>query len=884
MAKGAIEMAVQKDQAEVLVTSFADGGANLETVGGKGYSLARLYAADLPVPPGFFVTTAAYRQFVAENNLAGVIRAELAKADGERPATLEACSRAIQNAFHSAAIPAGIRQAVYGAYTLLPGQDPAVAVRSSATAEDLPDLSFAGQQETFLNVSGSNAVLDAVRRCWASLWTARAIGYRIRNGVAQDRISLAAVVQELVDAESAGVLFTANPLNGRRDQAVISAAWGLGEAIVGGLVTPDSITVEKKHGKIVESQTADKQTMVVRRETGTGEQPVPEKKRRAPVLSRRQAADLVRLGDRVERMYGVPMDIEWARRDGKFHLLQARPITTLPKQEGPPVVWELPDPKGKYIRMSIVELLPGPLSPLFSSMGIRFFIEGNKVMAKDMFGSASVIPENYLLEIGGFAYMKVSYTPGEWWAMLRYMVPNMPGMLGKGIPYWRNVGLPKYQDAIARWEGKSLPDLSAGDLLAGARDITNGYAVHIGALMASTMGPSAGSEGMFTQVYNRIAKREGDPEASVFLMGFENAPLRMEKNLYDLAEWCKERGKLAAYLSAVSAEETDASFARGLCPPEVPEPDWEEWRGRLEDHLRRFGHSIYNMDFAEPLPLDNPGPTLQILRRYMAGDIRSPYERERMLTDKREKAMASVRARLKGWKRWAFEKALKWAQTLAPLREDGIAAIGLGYPLLRRMLFELGGRLAQAGMISESNDIFWLEESELESAVSALDRGEPLPDKKDLMARRIAQWTARRIIIPPPTLPPSSKFMGVSVDAFLAAAESDQKQHMLKGIGASAGMVSAPARVLRGPEDFERMQPGEVLVAAITTPAWTPLFTLASAVVTDIGGPLSHSSIVAREYGIPAVLGTGVATKRIRSGQTVTVDGGKGTVTLGDGG
>jgi phosphohistidine swiveling domain-containing protein len=866
-----------------LVTAFTDGTARLETVGGKGYSLARLSAAGLPVPFGFFVTTAAYRQFVEENNLEGVIVGALAKADINRPAALEGCSRTIQDAFHSAEIPAGIRQAVCEAYASLPGRSPAVAVRSSATAEDLPGLSFAGQQETFLNISGSDAVLDAVRRCWASLWTARAISYRIRNGIDQERISLAAVVQELVPAEAAGVLFTANPMNGRRDQAVINAAWGLGEAIVGGLVTPDTITLAKgkKRAKVVETQIADKQTMVVLREDGTGEQPVPEKKRRTPVLSNRQTAELVRLGDQVERMYGTPMDIEWAIQNGKIHLLQARPITSLPKQEGPPVVWELPDPKGQYIRTSIVELLPGPLSPLFTTLGIRFFIAGNRKMAKDLFGSASVIPENYLLSIGGFAYMKVSYTPAEWWAMARYMVPNMPGMLSKGIPYWRNVGLPIYQKAIARWEGKSLPDLSAGELLAGARDIVDGYAVHIGALMASTMGPSAGSEGLFTQVYDKLAKREGDPEASVFLMGFENAPLRAEKNLYDLAVWCKGREKLAAHLSAVSIEETAAAFARRLCPPEVSVPDWEGWRCRLEDHLRRFGHSIYSMDFSEPLPLDDPGPIIGILRRYISGEICSPYERERMLSEEREKAMVSVRARLKGVKRWAFEKALKWAQSLAPLREDGIAAIGLGYPLLRRMLFELGGRLAHAGMISESNDIFWLEESELESATDALDLGEPLPDSKERVGRRIAEWTARQEIIPPPTLPPSSKFIGISVDAFLAASEGGQGEHTLKGIGTSAGMVTATARVLRGPEDFGQMQPGEILVAPITTPAWTPLFAIASAVVTDIGGPLSHSSIVAREYGIPAVLGTGVATKRIHSGQTVTVDGGKGIVTLG---
>jgi phosphohistidine swiveling domain-containing protein len=883
-------MTAQKNAGPSAVKDFilplSARGQTIASVGGKGYSLARMVAAGLPVPDGFTVTTDAYKRFVENNDLTAGVHAALQKADPDDPASLEECSQTIRKLFLSSPIPQEISREAAEEYETLPGREPAVAVRSSATAEDLPDLSFAGQQETFLNVRGTIAVLDAVRSCWASLWTARAIGYRIRHRIDHDDVSLAAVVQILIPSEISGVLFTANPMNGRRDQAVINAAWGLGESIVGGLVTPDNIILKKgKRGaKVVETQIADKQTMVMLQEQGTVEQPVPEHRRRIPALSNRQAVQLVRLGEQVERMYGAPMDIEWARRDGKFHLLQARPITTLANQEGPAVLWELPDPKGQYMRTSIVELLPGPLSPLFATMGIRYFIEGNRFMAKDLFGSASVIPENYLLPIGGFAYMKVSYTPAEWWAMLRYMVPNMLPLLRKGVPYRRNVGMPKYRESIARWEDKTLSDLSAEELLKGVRDVLYGYAVHLGALMASTMGPSAGSEGLFTQVYNKLAKREGDPTAATFLMGFENAPLRAEKNLYDLAMWCKPKDALAEYLTGTAAADVVSAYAGDRNPASMPPSDWEEWRRRLEDHLQRFGYSIYNMDFAEPLPMDDPGPIVENLRRYITGEIRSPYEREKTLREAREQATASVRPRLGGLKRWIFEKVLHWAQSQAPLREDGIAEIGLGYPLLRGMLLELGKRLARGGMIAEAGEVFWLEESELESAAGLMERSEPLPDLKDLVRRRFELWKTRRIVVPPPALPPASKFMGITIDAFLAADESKQGENTLEGIGTSAGVVTAAARVLRGPEDFNQMRPGEVLVAAITTPAWTPLFAIASAVVTEVGGPLSHSSIVAREYGIPAVLGTGVATKRIRTGQTITVDGGRGIVTLGEGG
>ncbi|MDY7041611.1 MAG: PEP/pyruvate-binding domain-containing protein, partial [Chloroflexota bacterium] len=257
-----------------------DPRATLAIAGGKGASLARLVAAGLPVPGGFHVTTEAYWQFVDENDLQPRIVAALETADPDQPATLEAASHTIRELFSQAEMPPAIAGAVAQAYAELAGQNPTVAVRSSATAEDLPDASFAGQQETYLNVKGADDVLEAVKRCWASLWTARAIGYRQRQDIDQGTVSLAVVVQLLVPAEAAGIMFTANPVSGMRDQAMISAAWGLGEAVVGGLVTPDSITVDKATGEVLARETADKQVMTVRVDKGTEERPVPPELRR----------------------------------------------------------------------------------------------------------------------------------------------------------------------------------------------------------------------------------------------------------------------------------------------------------------------------------------------------------------------------------------------------------------------------------------------------------------------------------------------------------------------------------------------------------------------------------------------------------------------------
>ncbi len=237
-----------------LVLALDDASATLELVGGKGASLARMVAAGLPVPPGFHVTTTAYRRFVTENGLQEEILAAVSAVTADDPVTLEEASRQIGRLFAQSVMLDDIAEAISQAYAGLGGDDLPVAVRSSATAEDLPEMSFAGQQETYLNMHGEVMVLEAVKRCWASLWTARAIGYRARHGIAPQDVSLAVVVQELVPADAAGIMFTANPLTGARDQVMINAAWGLGEAIVGGQVTPDTVMVDKASGTITKQE------------------------------------------------------------------------------------------------------------------------------------------------------------------------------------------------------------------------------------------------------------------------------------------------------------------------------------------------------------------------------------------------------------------------------------------------------------------------------------------------------------------------------------------------------------------------------------------------------------------------------------------------------
>jgi pyruvate,water dikinase len=274
---------------------------------------------------------------------------------------------------------------------------------------------------------------------------------------------------------------------------------------------------------------------------------------------------------------------------------------------------------------------------------------------------------------------------------------------------------------------------------------------------------------------------------------------------------------------------------------------------------------------------------LETVKMYLRDRGVNPYERQRAAEEKRVQAAEATLERLGSIRRWAFRKTLRMAQTMAQVRENALSDIGLGYPVLRQMLHELGRRFVQAGLIAQDEDIFWLEADEIEDAVASLERGGQLAGLAEQAAQRKATHEALKRVSPPPMLPPKKKLFGFNMESWLPAAEESQTGDTLKGVAASVGRVTAPACVLHGPEDFDEMRPGDVLVAGTTTPAWTPLFAMASAVVTDIGGPLSHGSIVAREYGIPAVLGTGVATRRIQSGQRITVDGTAGMVTLVEG-
>ncbi len=867
------------------VLPLANSAVTLETVGGKGLSLSKLINDGLPVPNGFHITTGAYRTFVEMNDLQAKIPAALNNVDTSQPASLEAASASIGQLFADATLPEDLVEAIVTAYSGLNQQSSienlkSMAVRSSATAEDLPEASFAGQQETFLNIRGQEALLDAVKKCWASLWTARAIAYRIKNDIDQNTVALAVVVQEMVEADAAGILFTANPINGRRDEMVINAAWGLGEAIVGGLVSPDMIVTDKATGKVKSMEVADKTIITVLTESGTREEPLDEARRRAQVLKEAEVHALVELARKIENYYGSPQDIEWCQKDGQFFIVQSRPITALPEPEIPAAAeWKLP--KGNYaaVRNNIVELMADPLSPLFATMGVSAINTSLHRFMDESFDMRGIMPPEIILVVNHYAYNNGSISARALARVTFGAGRIMKKMFTGAVERWTEGGRPHYYETVDRWQKMDWHSLSSVALVDSARQLTESAIDAYSALISGVIPAAWMTEARFTKVYNWFIKRKDDPSAPTYLLGYDSLPIRADKSLYSLAEWVKQYPALAQCLERTATSQLIAMCESGLVPGDIPSTTWEEWRMRFHQHLHEHGHMIYDLDFMHPVPSDDPTAVIEALKLYLSGRGVNPYTRQHESAERRERAIGLTRLRLKGLRLKWFNKYLASAQKYAPRREDGLAEIGLAYPLIRQMLHEVGDRFVQHGVISEPDDIFWLTQEEVLQTATRLDAGETLDPLLGIIPARKAQHQAALSVKPPLALP-QMKIFGFDLMSLKDKRGRRSKGDVIQGVAASPGTATGTACVLHGPEEFSRMRPGDILVAPITTPAWTPLFAMALAVVTDVGGPLSHGSIVAREYGIPAVLGTGVATHRIQSGDTLEVNGSEGRILI----
>lgn len=851
------------EAAAPLVVALDDAHATLEQVGGKGVSLARMAAAGLPVPPGFQITTAAYRHFVAHNQIEAPILQAASTVATNRPETFEAASQRIAELFAAATMPDPIPTSIRQAYVELWGGNVAVAVRSSATAEDLPGMSFAGQQESCLNIRGESALLEAVKRCWASLWTARAIGYRAQRGIPPEGVSLAVVVQELVPAEAAGIVFSANPVSGAQDEILINAAWGLGEAIVGGRVTPDMIVVDRASGRIVQQAIGEKTTMTVPTETGTRDEPVSAERRREPVLSEAQTAELAAIAVRIDTLFDQPVDIEWARAGERFFILQARPITGLPASRQAPEVWN-DSLLGDYLwtNGNVGEAMPDVMTPCTWSLGQVLIahampiteIDGYRLLGNiggrvymnwsliETIGTAVGVSRKKLAEGTEQAFgrlphnLEVPLVPLSRWRILRTVLPLALRMRRRVHANLRQ--FPEFlATAPARCDtlhAKIAATTSAEDLV----ELWQAEIEPFFLLCCHMLEAGARRDGSTIITVRRdLRALVGEADANALTAGLhaETSQLASLEPLLGLAQLA--RGEIDR-----------ATFAR------------------------RYGHrGPHELEVSRPRPAEDP----DWIDRQLAGLREAPVDVAALLARQRE-------AQATAWER--FRQRFPRRAATMRRRLDQLADVFRAREAARsevvRVFWVLRAFVLRAGAITgQGEELFFLSIDEIVAVLG----GVRAPLAK--IPTRRAAYQRYSALPPYPALIRGhfDPFTWVAnphwrSDLFDAREEYRSTGGPITGFPGAAGVVEGRARVLASADEGDQLRAGEILVTTVTNVGWTPLFPRAAAVVTDVGAPLSHAAVVARELGIPAVVGCGNATMRIHTGDLLRVDGGRGSV------
>jgi pyruvate,water dikinase len=819
----------------------------LDLAGGKAVNLARLARMGMPVPPGFCITTHGYRAFVRANSIGGVIEKSLSELDAA------AAAGRIRAAFTAGAIPPELAAEIAEGYQGLGGR---VAARSSATSEDQKHGSSAGNQATVLNVEGLPALFHAVRECWASLWTQRAMVYRRQLQIAESSVALAVFVQRMVDARLSGVLFTVEPVTGDRKLLVLEACRGLGEALVSGAATPDRYVVDRATLELHEERLASDDSIR---------------------LDRVRLQTLVRMALAIEAHFGAPQDIEWSiDQEGQVHILQARPVTTLvdkPSPAPPHVNWDSPIPGAHWIRLGggMTVYLPGPVSPLYSTAQLPAIFRLLDAQHVQM-GVRSLEP-SYAL-INGFFYARQGCHTGLGAILwpFHYFKESR-----RRARWWRERALPAQLAQLSLLSEVDLREASAKQLLAHVETILAFNAAAWDTAVRTSVAWIFG-ELLFRGVLDWFVRPLKDVDPIVFLRGFASQTMAGERERQVLIQHASESSEIIACLTQHSAAEALEQLARL--------PSGSRWLEELERFARTYGHAAARHDYLHPSPADDLTASIQAIQTSLAVGGSGIAERQQLVAREREKATsqameALARAPLR---RALFRRALAWAQEGASIREDVFFHALRGWPLARGAILEQGRRMTRAGVLAAPEDVFFLMWDELREILEQPDA--PATHWRQLVAKRRQEYETRSRLLPPPRVPAQGTPLGLpgrlkmKLKRLLVGAPVENDADHLHGSPASPGTVTGPARIIHSTAEFGRLRAGDVLVAQATTPEWIPAFAVVAAVVTDSGGPLSHSSIVAREFGIPAVMGVLVATRTIMEGQLISVNGSLGLVTL----
>ena len=889
------------------IVQFDDPRAtDIEVVGGKGASLARLARAGFPVPAGFTITTEAYAAYIAANGLGDKIAAIVEGLSYQDLDGLEQRTQQIRTLVQSGTLPTELRAIIEQHYRAL-GNELRVAVRSSATAEDLPEASFAGQHDTYLDVQTVDGISTALRQCWASLWTARATSYRNTQGIDHFEVNVAVVVQQMVDAEVAGVLFTANPLTSATDEAVIEASWGLGEAIVAALVTPDSYTVKRSPLRVTEKTPGEKKVKIVRNpDTGVGtvEVAVPAADVTRFCLSDREVVDLAELGQRVLEFYGgFPQDLEFAIADGQIHLLQSRPIT------GVEFTWDedldywhvLPqDDDVIWSRSMSDEVWHGAITPLFYTTRGRMLHEAHAATHK-LWGLRSQYYRYYKAWKAGAYYntkIEVSDVTHMCPPPMRSMVlqhiatPDRQGVLdapfsylalawrifrnGRQVPQYGMYGWLKmlktyvYEriDEARGLDDAALRQLSDAELIRHTIDrvgfehqyiidVWNGFFFNTRLMMLT-----------LARMVQKWYDGDNDMAGTDLITGTERRSATVIENgaLWELSKVIRHSPVLMKDFTA----HQNGDFLRAL----EGHVEGRAWLERYHTFLAKSGHRGHaDRDFYFKRRVEDPALDYRAFQSFFTVDeSHDPEHLEARGNRRRETAYADVHAniRRKPWglmKVWAFRQVYRYVQTMLWLRDDHRDYVDIATFTYKRCFLEINRRLLARGVFETERDFWFLTDQDVYRLLGGATLTPLL--KAKIKARMHAFDCADRRETSPPMYMRHSRPVSF---------ESDTGDG-LHGVGISRGVVTGTARIVKELKDIGRVQHGDIMVVFATDPGWTPVFLVISGLVIETGGLLSHGASISREYGIPAVQLPG-AMQRIPDGATISIDGTSGAIRL----
>ncbi|MGV9212227.1 rifamycin-inactivating phosphotransferase [Micromonospora sp. RB23] len=846
-------------------------------VGGKGARLGALSRIDgVRVPPGFCVTTDAFRRVLAEAPAMVEHLDDLSRLTADDRETIRDLSAEIRRLIEGIVPPDDVVTAI-GAALRRHGTDAAYAVRSSATAEDLATASFAGQQDTYLNVRGAAAILAQVSRCWAALFTERAVTYRQRNGIDHRAVHLAVVVQKMVFPQAAGVLFTADPVTSNRKVAAVEASFGLGEALVSGIVNPDAYRV--RDDVIVDRSIAVKRVAIdALPDGGTARQAISADRQGQPALTDDQVLRLVRVGRRIEAAFGCPQDIEWCLADDDVQIVQSRPITTLF-----PVPAAPNEENHVYLSVGHQQMMTDAMKPLGLSMwqltamapmheaGGRLFVDATRILSSpasrtgflDMAGKSDPLTRDALETL----LARPDFVP-----TLTQDAPRVPRLGGAPTTI-------ENDPAIVT----ELVERSRTSLAALRRDI------------ATVTGPALFD--FLLAAFEEHKRLLADPLSMQAIMAGMEATWWLNEQL---AEWLGERnaadtltlsapGNVTSEMGLALLEVADAirpypevvAFLRDVDDDgfldELPKlAGGIQARDAIRAYLDRYGmRCVGEIDITRPRWAECPTTLVPLIldnirlhesgaaaRRFAQGHAEAQRKREELLE--------RLRA-LPDGERKADETArmIDRVRTFIGYREYPKYAIISRYFVYKQALLRETERLVQAGVLRDADDVFYLTFAELHDVV----RSHRIDDH--LVARRREAFRTYQALTPPRVL--TSEGEGLSG----TYRRDDVPAGALVGLGVSDGIVEGRARVLLDLADAD-LEPGDILVTAYTDPSWSPLFVAVSGLVTEVGGLMTHGAVIAREYGLPAVVGVPDATRLIRDGQRIRVHGADGYVEILD--